>query len=67
MQENHAKTKPQLISAYVFAQSFYFLNRKFRVSSQSSVVVSDLVGNPEDRLDFNSTINYEVMLSLSVT
>ena len=66
----YAKTKSQiscavtaqLISTLVFAveivQSLYFLNPKFQVSSHLlwpfSQFVSDLVGNPEDRLSHNA-------------
>ena len=47
----------KLISAFVFAtgivQSFYFLNPKYQASWDflwlHSLLVSDLVGNPEDR------------------
>ena len=65
----YAKTRTQisfavtakLISAFVFAtrivQSLYFLNSKFQASSHLlwlySLVVSDLVGNPEDRFSQN--------------
>ena len=51
----------QLISAFVFAtrivQSLYFLNAKLQASShilwQYSLVVADMVGNPEDRFSHN--------------
>ena len=65
----YAKTKTQisfavtakLISAFVFAtrivQSLYFLNPKFQASSHllwlNSPVLSNLVGNPEDRFSHN--------------
>ena len=55
------KDTDQLISTFVFAtrivQSLYFLNAKLQASShilwQYSLVVSDLVGNPEDQFSHN--------------